>query len=156
VATITNSVAVQSPQKDGRVWVHEIFTDSLGVAYDIFYLAPNATGVAAQLAADAITVLANAVANEIATNINNATLYGSLATFTFNYSTIPQNYAALRAVYATFTQTQVIMVGDALNGATAAQLETAFGITPTQESALKTQLTSFAAQAAAIRAAVGQ
>ena len=54
---VSSVIAAQSVQKDGRVWVTEQHVDSLGATYTITYLAHDASGVAAHLAADAVSLL---------------------------------------------------------------------------------------------------
>ena len=156
-ATIANSViASQSPQADGRIWVHERHTDTLGIIYDIFYLAADATGLAAHLSASAAQVLANAVASEIANNISSVETIGKFAVPTFAYSTVAQNVAALRIAYAAATQTQAIFIGDYLESLTDVQLENAFGWTAGQVATLRTNyLIPAQTSATSIRAAVG-
>ena len=95
-------------------------------------------------------------AQEIAANVDTAEAFGSVGIFTFNYSTIAENIANLRTIYAPATQTAAIMLGDALGGMTNAQLQTAFGMTLPQVVTLRANyLTPSVAQAAAIRAAKG-
>lgn len=157
-ATIISSiVAEQSQQSDGRLWVREIHTDSVGVLYFVIYLAPNATGIAAQLAANAVLVLAYAAQAEIGANINGVTTLGSLFAPTFVYSSVAVNVAALRAAYSSSTQFQAIMIGDFLSTLTDGQLQTAFGLTAGQVATLRTnKLTPASNLASNIRAAAGQ
>lgn len=158
VATITSStVTGDSPQIDGRRRVHELHVDSLGVQYPISYLAAQATDAQAQLAPRATSILSSLSLSEVATNIAAIVSDGSLAVPTFAYSTVAANVAALRLAYVASTRTQAIMIGDYLASLTDVQLQNAFGLTALQVTTLRTnKLTPAAANAATIRASVGQ
>ena len=157
-ATIVSSViASQTAQRDGRISVHEIHTDSLGVLWDHFYLALATDNLATALAAYAVILAGNLTQTEIANNITAVSTIGSLATPTFVYSTPAQNATALRAFYATTTQAQAVMIGDYLNTLSSAQLQAAFGLTAGQVTTLQTnKLQPAATLAASIRATAGQ
>jgi hypothetical protein len=128
MATITSSVvAAQDVQIDGRIWVREVHTDSLGFQWVITYLAPNASGIAAHLAASAISVLANAVSSELANDIAQIEQSGSLAVLTFNYATLSQVIVAVRAAFPTATAMMAVNISDWLNTRSFADLQSAFG-----------------------------
>jgi hypothetical protein len=155
--SIVSSVIVETDvQKDGRKWVHEVHVDQLGLKYERNYLAGAADDLNVALAAYAV-LLANVIqANEINTNLGSVVGFGSLATYTLNYSTAAQNFAALRIAYHDATQTQAIMIGDFLSSLTDVQLENAFGLTQAQVTALRSsKLTPAVTAAATIRATTG-
>ena len=156
-ATIISSVvAAQSIQKDGRIWITEVHTDSLGAKYQINYLATDISKLAASLAANAVSILNDLLNQEIQNNINEIVMYGSKFVPTVNYSTVAANFAELKAVWINFTQTQAIMIGDYLNQLSAATLESVFGWSPEQTASIQsTYLVPYAAMAASIRVAAG-
>lgn len=128
MATITSSVvAAQDVQSDGRIWVREVHTDSLGFQWVITYLAPNASGISAHLAASAVSVLANAVSSELANDIAQIQQFGSLAVPTFNYATLSQVIVAIRAAFLTASSLVAINISDWLNARSFAELQSAFG-----------------------------
>jgi hypothetical protein len=156
-AVLTAAIAADLAQKDGRRWIEELFTDQYGVAYPRFYLCAAGFNAAAQLPLDQAQLVIDLQNSEIGTNINAVTTLGSLANPTTNYSTPAQNFAALRVVYQTVTQTQAIFIGDFLNTLTDVQLENAFGLTQTQVTNLRSnKLQPAATLATSIRSAVGQ
>src|SRR5579864_3404309 len=139
-ATITSSIVDRDDlQKDGRRWIHELHTDSLGVQHPNVYMAPNAGWDAnAQLAGNAANILAALAAAEVASNFAQVEALGSLASPVTHYSTAAQNTAALSATWKTLTQTQAIMIGDYLNTLSLAVLESVFGWTPAQAQNIST------------------
>jgi len=117
-ATITTSnVISQNPQKDGRFIVIEQFVDSIGVTYtQPPRLVPSTFNAATDLPITAANVLAQAVANEIATNL--ALVFNGAGTLTFNYCTSVQTLAALQAALATATIQQIANAATFLAGST--------------------------------------
>jgi hypothetical protein len=155
--TIVSSVtASDSPQKDGRRWIEDHFTDQTGKVYMQMILVAADFDAAADLPTRAANLDASLAASEIASNIDDVLTNGSLATPTLIYSTAAQNFAALRALYSSATQLQAIMAGDFLSTLTNGQLQTAFGLTAGQVTTLRTnKLTPAANAAATIRATTG-
>jgi hypothetical protein len=156
VTVALSEIIYNNLQVDGRSNVREHHLDSAGNHYYFDYVNDGSINTATRLAADAIAVLVNAAEKEVFSNINAITSIGSLATPVFVYSTVAQNVAALRIVYALSTRTQAIMIGDFFNTLTATQVQNAFGITAQQYATLQPTLIAAATQATAIRAAVGQ
>lgn len=158
MSIVSSAITADNPQKDGRRWISELHTDQLGLKYPFSYLAPNAAWDAiATMNARVATINANLTASEIASNVAQVLLLGSLASPVLNYSTAAANFASLRTAYATATQVQAVMIGDFLSSLTDVQLETAFGFTLTQVTTLRsTKLTPAATAAATIRATTGQ
>jgi hypothetical protein len=155
--TITSSsILLQTPQRDGRVWVVEQFIDNLGFSWQIVYLAPSATNIAAQLTVDSVAMAAQLVANEIAANVTLVEALGSVAPVTFNYSALSGLLAALAAAYPSAVQYQAIMIGDYLNTIPQASIMAAFGANAVGYTNIKNNfLTPAAAAASTIRATVG-
>ncbi len=156
--TIASSIiAAASPQRDGRIDVHEIHTDSLGVPHYRFWKALAETDLSAALAAYALSIDAELTALEIKANIAQVLFSGSLAALSFDYSTAGQNRQALRDAYLISTRTEAVMIGDFLSSLTNAQLQTIFSMTAGQVTTLRTnKLTPAATLATSIRAAAGQ
>ena len=154
---IVSSVLIEhSPQRDGRFWSGERHTDQLGVAYEFHSLLAAGTDATAVMNGRVAGLNAQLIANEIAANLAGVETTGAQFAPTFSYSTVAQNAAAVRAAYATMTQTQAIFTGEFLGSLTDAQLQSAFGLTAGQVTTLRTnKLTPAATQAATIRAAVG-
>lgn len=155
---IVSSVLIEAAlQRDGRLWSGEQHTDQLGLVY--LYRTLLDAGVNATTVMNARVAVINAllITNEIAANLAAIETLGAPAAVTFNYSTAAQNAAAVRAAYATMTQTQAIFTGEFLGSLTDAQLQNAFGLTAGQVTALRTnKLTPATVAAATIRASVGQ
>jgi hypothetical protein len=156
--TIVSSIIIEdSPQIDGRRWIRERHTDSLGVPHDRVYMAAAKFDTSTILTVDAASIDAQLTADEIAANIASVLAFGSQATLNFSYSTTVQNRSAIRGAYASATQLQAIMIGDFLNTLTDAQLQNVFGLTAGQVTTLRAnKLTPAANTAAAIRATTGQ
>lgn len=156
-AVLTSVIAQDLAQKDGRRWIEELHTDQFGIQHPRFYMCAAAFDAAAQLLLDKAQTIIDLQNQETDTNVAQVTTIGSLAAPTFNYSTVNQNLAALRAAYQTSTQTQAIMIGDYLSTLTDAQLQNIFGLTAGQVTTLRSnKLTPAATMAASIRSAVGQ
>jgi hypothetical protein len=156
VAITSSVIAEIDVQRDGRRWVHEVHTDQLGLKYDRNYLAQAADDLNAALAAYAIVLAASIQADEIASNVAQTLGLGSLATHALHYSTAAQNLAALRLAYRDATKSEAIMVGDFLSSLADVQLQTAFGLTAAQVTALRaSKLTPAATAATTIRASTG-
>ena len=93
---------------------------------------------------------------EIAANLDVVGRLGVQATPTFVYSTGAQNATAVRAAYATMTQTTAAFTGEYLSSLSDVQLQNAFAMTPAQVTSLRsTKLTPAATLAAQIRATTG-
>lgn len=144
--------------KDGRTDLIFTLTDSASVLHGPFVeIRPAGENETNFLATYEAAFDAAQTQAEIASNISSVETIGSLATPTFQYSTVAANVAALRAAYAVATQLQAVMMGDYLNSLTDAQLEAAFGLTATQVTTLRTnKLGPAATLAASIRASAGQ
>lgn len=156
MSIVSSSIAVEAAQKDGRFWVAETHIDNLGIARVIRYLAAVGLNTAAVMAARAITLAADLVAQETTANVALVTSLGSLASPTSDYSTLASQLPALRTAYLTATQTQAIMIGDFLSSLTSGQLQTIFSMTSGQVTTLRsTKLTPAATAAATIRASTG-
>lgn len=155
MSVVSSSILVQTTQADGRIWVVEQFVDNLGINWQKVYLAvagSTPTTLAAQLTADATALAAQLAATEVANNMAMVTSLGSLAHPTENYSTSPQNVAAL--VAASLTGLQAVMCGDYLNTLSATVLAAAFGWTvPQAQANITTYFQPYAAAAATVRAA---
>jgi len=149
--------ADEHAQADGRTWVRETHTDHLGLEYVYSYLAAAGTDTNAVMAARVATIDGYLTRNEIRTNIESVSRYGSLVpSVTLDYSTATQNASALREAYKTMVQAEAVMVGDYLNTLTNAQIANAFGITTGQAATLRTnKLAPAAALAASLRAETG-
>src|SRR6185369_6282584 len=121
--SITSSeVTTAAAQRDGRFWVTETHTDNVGLKYLLQYLAANGVDVNAILAARAIALAAQIMADEVALNIEMIKRDGALASPSFNYSTKLQQAPALREAYRTMTETEAVFTGEFLAGFTDAQL----------------------------------
>ena len=126
-ATIIGSVVVsQEVQKDGRSWVTERFTDSLGAVWTTSpKLVDSNWAAAEQLPLDAASFLTQLASNEIAADLQIA--LANSGTMTFNYATQAQVQAALIAALGSLTGYQLVNVStflsnnSALVGATALQ-----------------------------------
>ncbi len=158
MSIVSSIIAKDITTPSGRRWILEIHTDNLGIVYEVWYSAPNAQfGTAGPLATHAANLAADIASAEVALNIAGVLLQGSLAVPIFQYSTVAQNVAGLRAAYLTATKQDVIMIGDFLNSLTNAQLQTAFSMTAGQVTTLRTnKLVPAANLAASIRTTVGQ
>jgi hypothetical protein len=153
---VTSTLTTDNPQKDGRFRVWETHVDQTGLKYIISYLAAIGTNTASNMAARAIQIANDLVANEIMTNLAAVSTLGAQAQVSLKYSTFAQSGAALRAFYLVATQEQAIMTGEYLASLTNAQLQSLFGITAGQVTTIRTnKLTPAVAAAATIRAAVG-
>lgn len=156
MAIVSSVLIDRSTQHDGRFWAGERHTDQLGLIYEFRYLADAGTDAQAVMAARVSTINASLTAGEIANNIAAVSTLGAQATVTFNYSTVAANAAAVRAAYATMTQTQAIFTGEFLGSLTDTQLQNAFGLTTGQVATLRTnKLVPATAAAAIIRASAG-
>ena len=157
MAIVSSVIESISLQKDGRSWIHEIHADQISVRYERSYLASAGFNTAVALSAYATQLSSDIIAQEIASNISDVTVNGSLAVPHLIYSTATQNFAALRIAYQSATQVQAIMIGDFLNTLTDNQLQNAFSITAAQVTALRNNKLVPAANAATtIRASLGQ
>jgi hypothetical protein len=126
------------------------------VSFLFAWLAPQGADANGQLSARAAAITGQQAADEISANVQAVLSDGSLASLTFDYSTLAQNRGALRTAYATATRLSAIMIGDFLNTLTNAQLQSAFGISSAQATSLQTnKLAPAASLAASIRAATG-
>jgi leucyl aminopeptidase (aminopeptidase T) len=153
---VSSAILDDAQQIDGRRWIAERHTDHLGLVYEFRYLCAAVTDAAALMAARVASINADLTAREIAANIAAVSTLGSQAVPTFSYSTTAQNVAALRAAYASATQTQAIFTGEYLGSLTDAQLQSAFGLTAGQVTTLRAnKLTSATTAANTIRAASG-
>lgn len=154
---VSSLIVEDSAQKDGRRWIRERHTDQIGQRYEFAYLCAAVFDAAAALAARIPFVNAALIADEVAANVADVLANGSLATPRLVYSTAAQNFAGLRAVYASATRQDAIVIGDFLDTLTNSQLATAFSITVGAAATLRTnRLDPAAALAASIRAAAGQ
>lgn len=149
-------IAEDARQRDGRRWITERHTDHLGQIYEFRYLADMSADAVAFMTTRIAVLNAALTANEIGANVASILANGALATYTLDYSTAAQNFAALRNVYASATQLQAVMLGDFLASLTSAQLQAAFNLTAAQVTALRSsKLTPAATAAATIRATAG-
>jgi hypothetical protein len=138
---VSSVIAADARQVDGRRAIAECHTDHRGLERWYRYTAD--AGV------DVVTLY-------IAANLAAVATLGAQAAPAFNYSTVAQNVAALRAAYASATQQQAIFTGEYLGSLTDAQLQSAFGLTVAQVTTLRSSKLAPAASAAAtIRAAAG-
>jgi hypothetical protein len=154
---INSSTFVQGlAQKDGRRLVTEKHVDHLGLTYTYTWLAPDGVDPTATVNGRVAGLLAQLTEAEINKNVANILFDGSLAVYTLDYSTVDQNFAALREAYKTATRVEAIMAGDFLQARTNAQLQNLFGMNNTQVNNLRnTKLIPAANAAASIRAATG-
>lgn len=153
---ITSTFTQGLPQKDGRIYVHETHTDDYGRKYSYTWLGSVGDNVSAKLAAHA-TALANQLRDaEIDNNVAEIKFKGSLATYSLEYSTVTQNFVAVREAYKQSSQYEAIMIGDFFASLTDTQLRNLFSYTQAQVDALRTnKLTPAANAAATIRATTG-
>lgn len=153
---VSSSIIEDCAQIDGRRWVTEQHVDQLSIAHAYTYLAAAAEDAVAAMNARVPLINAMLTAGEIEGNVSAVLALGSAASYTLNFSTAAQNFAALRAAYQTATQQQAVMVADFLNSLSDTVLENAFGLSLVQVTALRTsKLAPAATTAAAIRAATG-
>lgn len=155
--TVTLSVYALDPvQRDGRAYCTNTHTLSDGSSYAAIYLAPVGHDYAAHLAAAAIQLLLDLATTETTNNLELIDHYGSISAVTFALSTAAQTVSAVRAAYRNALRTQAVMLGDYLAAQTDAALQTAFAMTATQVTTLRTnRLTGAVTRAAAIRAETG-
>lgn len=154
---VSSVIGSQVVQVDGRISVDEFHTDNTGAITHYGYLAAATDNLSTNLAAHATALAAALNAGEIAANVSQILVNGSLAALTFNYSTQAQNLPALRTAYASATQVQAIMIGDFLSSLTDPQLQSIFSMSAGQVTALRSNKLAPATSAATtIRAAVGQ
>jgi hypothetical protein len=154
---VSSVIEWQNPQSDGTYNVRELHTDSYGLTYTFDYILDAKTNANTHLSNDAAGLLVSLPLQEISANLNSVVTLGAGAVVTFNYSTVPQNVAALRTAFAQATQTQVIFMGAYLSTLTNLQLENAFGFTANQVTTLRANyLTPYAADATAILSATGE
>jgi hypothetical protein len=155
--SITGNSVSASLEADGRSIVIETQNVSDGTTITFEYVL--AVGDNAQTIANARGSALPAVlaADEVTGNISKVITQGSLASLTFNWSTVAANAAALRSVYFNATQLQAVMIGDFLSSLTDGQLQAAFGLTAGQVTTLRTnKLTPAATLASNIRGSIGQ
>jgi hypothetical protein len=153
---VSSVIAEDARQIDGRRSIAELHTDHLGLAYEFRYLVAAATNAATLMAARVAVINADLTTREIAANLTAVATLGAQASPVFNYSTVAQNVTALRAAYASATQSQAIFTGEYLGSLTDTQLQNAFGLTAAQVTSLRSsKLTPAANAAATIRAAAG-
>lgn len=154
---VSSLIVEDSAQKDTRRWIRERHTDQIGQRYEFAYLCAAAFDATAAMAARVPSINASLIIDEIAANVADVLVNGSLATPRLVYSTAAQNFAGLRVAYATATREDAIMIGDFLDTLTNGQLATAFSITVGAAATLRTnKLDPAAALAASIRSSVGQ
>ena len=157
-ATIVSSVVVSdSPQIDGRRWIHERHTDSLGATYDYWWMAEIGAVDTQFLATHAGQLLSQLAVNEIAANTL-AALNQGVPPLTYNYSTTAQGIVALQAFWATATGWPAAQMGNYINSLALsdATLENIFGVTAgAQLTALKAVIAQCVSAYAAGSASVG-
>ena len=116
---ISSSIISQNVQIDGRIAVVESHVDDKGNVTQIDYLADADFDLNAHLAQSAVSLTNQmqqaAMQGEINQNVSSVITNGSLATASFNYSTIQQNAQALMLVYNNSTGLTLVNVGDYLN-----------------------------------------
>ena len=96
MSNIVSSVIVSSDaQADGRYSVHEVHTDVVGIAHDMFYLAESDADRNWILQSHAASLDAGLKSQEISANIDLVSSFGAVAPVTFNYSTPSDNGMAL-------------------------------------------------------------
>lgn len=157
MSIVSSAIVEDSVQKDGRRWVRERHLDQVGLEYVIAYLAQSADNATTIMNARATQLALDITAAEIAANVAQIMVAGSLASPTFIYSTMLQSRNALRLAYQNSTRIEAVMIGDFLSSLTDAQLQAAFSMTAGQVTTLRSnRLTPAAATASAIRAAAGQ
>lgn len=157
-ATIASSVIVSTGvQKDGRIWVQEVHTDTLGTQYQHIYLALATDNQNANLAAYAVQLLANLVAAEIAQDLYLIETQGSNAVVTTVYCTLDQIMQQARPLFAIVTGVIAVNLGDWFNMRSFVELQNAFGfINVSQYNTFKAQwFTPNANLATSVRTATG-
>lgn len=153
---VSSAIQSDSAQKDGRRWIRELHTDHLGKAWGRVYLVDALFDAVSALSAYATQLASSLKQSEIDRNVQEIVAQGSLAQITLNWSTVDENFTALRGYYRTASQIEAIMAGDFLSARTDTQLKNLFGYTQTQVNNLRTNKLTPAAQAAAsIRSAAG-
>ena len=157
-ATITSSVVVtDQAQHDGRRWIHERHTDSLGKTYEYWWMAEIGAVATAQLAGHATQLLSDLAIAEIAANTL-AALNQGVPALTFNYSTTAQGIVALQAFWQAATGWPAAQMGNYINSLALpdATLENIFGVTAgAQLTALKAVIAQCVSAYAAGSTAVG-
>lgn len=154
VSSVIVSIGVQA---DGRRWVHELHIAANGDQFPVHYLAPAVFDTAAALAARAIQISADLVANETERNVAAVKADGADAVLSFIYISDTDTYARLRREYEFARGRDAAAIGYFLSTLRDAQLQTAFGYNAGQVTALrKTRLTPQAATASSVRNALGQ
>lgn len=158
MATITSSSIVwANPQIDGRSAVREVHTDDSGVDHILDYLADAGADLDAHLAARAVDLAASLTQkqsdDEIFFNLQAVIAMGSVATPTFNHSTLQQNAQALMGLYNQSSGAAVIMIGDYLNAQTDDTLTAGSGLPKDEIDSFRPVWTDNATVATMIRAA---
>lgn len=152
---LTSSFTVDTPQIDGRVWVHETFTDVAGGVHSQDWLADPDMDVDAALAVHASVVSDSLRDGEIAANIHAIRTKGHLAVPTHVFSVVPDNVAAFRAALPTMSVASMLMAADFLIAQSDALLEGAYAIDAAQVTALRA-LPSLTQQGATVAAIIAE
>lgn len=151
-STFTEGLA----QKDGRRQITETHVDHLGFRHVFTWFAANGVDPTPVMTGRVAGLLNQLRDAEIDKNVAAIKFDGSLAVYTLDYSTVDENFAALRLAYQDASRVEAIMMGDFLSARTDAQLRNLFGYTQTQVNNLRTnKLTPAASAAATIRATTG-
>lgn len=143
-----------TPEIDGRFWVHETHTDNINVQHTQNWLASASDDLAAALALHAAAINQSLADNEIGSNLSAIMSAGAAAQPVNIYSTLAQNVAAVRVAFPSMDIGQMSMTADYLMAHSDAVLEGVFGMDADQVAALRAlpspdeQLAAFAAVAA--------
>ena len=159
MATIVSSVldADTAPQKDGRTYVRELHTDSVGATYRFEYLASPSMDRNAIMLARAATLIPDAQTREMLLAIALDLPLASL-----QYSTPAQAAAFVRAHYQQATRNELALTAQWIldritaGEVTDAQVANAFNLTTAQWNTLKTKMQNLVASYTTVETAVGQ
>lgn len=148
---VSSTYEAGATQTDGRVWVHEVHTDQLGVEHTRDWLAEAGADLEAALAEHAAQQGTALHDGEIAANVLAVKTLGANAVLSFEHSTLAESVAAFRAGFAQSTPPEALMTAAFLASRTDDVLSP--WMTPQQIAALRS-LPSLEAQAHAIGAVV--
>ena len=123
---VSSAITAQIPQKDNRIAVHEIHTDTVGVQWSREYLALQNEDLNANLAGYAAVLNVQIPNFEINNNITAIEALGMSAVISLLYTTKSQTIQTVRNIYAIAAALQAVAMGDWLSTCTFAELQAAF------------------------------
>jgi hypothetical protein len=154
---VSSIIESDDRQIDGRRWIHEVHTDSIGVLWDKHYLCEPGFDAQGQLVASAAQLWTDIVNGEIQTGLTDILTRGANATPSTIYATMDQLTAAARPLFATATSQDAVLLGEWFNSLSYAQLQKAFGFTTAMSytNFKNAHFVPNANNAAAVRSSVG-